>query len=185
LTLPLQDEVAERQIALVISLAGAIHGLLGEPAVRHDGHHAIARLEARHPIAAGRHDGSNESIHYADPSYVAPNAPLLVRRSGTTVHDATFWQPLASSRTQVQAFVDAQWGRVRTFAGSVRVGKPPFGDPSNAAYKRAAIAVLRATAGTKRPPVDTSPLAWNEVAAAAATGVLAQVAAHGVHRVGP
>ena len=125
-------------------------------------------------IAAGRHDGSNESIHYADPSYVAPNAPLLVRRSGTTVHDATFWQPLASSRTQVQAFVDAQWGRVRTFAGSVRVGKPPFGDPSNAAYKRAAIAVLRATAGTKRPPVDTSPLAWNEVAAAAATGVLAQ-----------
>ncbi|HEY3884563.1 MAG TPA: hypothetical protein VGL62_05105, partial [Vicinamibacterales bacterium] len=60
------------------------------------------------------------------------------------------------------------------FAGRVHVGKPPFGIPSSAAYKDAAIAVLRATSGARAPSVDTSPLAWNSIAAAAATGNLAQ-----------
>ncbi len=120
-------------------------------------------------IAAGRNDGSNESMHYADPTYVSPNAPLVVKQPGTTVHDPTFWQPVNGQR-----FVDPQWGAVRTFAGRVRVGKPPFGPPSSGAYKDATIAVLRATAGAEPPRVDASPLAWNRIAAAAATGNLAQ-----------
>ena len=109
-------------------------------------------------------------MHYADPSYVSPERAARRRSTpGTTVHDPTFWQPLNTQR-----FVDAQWGDVRTFAGRVRVGKPPFGIPSSAAYKDAAIAVLRATSGTRAATVDTSPLAWNRIAAAAATGNLAQ-----------
>jgi hypothetical protein len=130
---------------------------------------APANKIAAAAIAAGRHDGSNEVLHYADPTYASQNAPLIVRKPGTTVHDATFWQPLNSQR-----FVDPQWGGVRTFAGRVRVGKPPFGIPSGAAYKDAAIAVLRATSGARAPRVDTSPLAWNRIAAAAATGNLDQ-----------
>jgi len=125
-------------------------------------------------IAAGRHDGSNEAIHYADPSYLPENAPLFVRQAVSTVHDATFWQPLAFSRTNVQSFVDAQWGAVRTFVKRVRVGPPPFADPSSPAYKSLAIAVLRATAGAPATRIDTSPLAWNRIAAGAATGVLAR-----------
>ena len=63
---------------------------------------------------------------------------------------------------------------VRAFAGRVHVGKPPFGLPSSGAYKDAAIAVLRATAGAKGARIDTSPLAWNKLAASVATGNLAQ-----------
>ena len=118
-------------------------------------------------IVAGSRDGSHESTHYADLSFVSQNAPLIVKQPGSTAHDATFWQPLNAQR-----FVDAQWGGVRTFAGRVRVGKPPFGIPTSAAYKAAAIAVLRATSGTAAPRVDTSPLAWNRIAASVATGNL-------------
>jgi Na+-translocating ferredoxin:NAD+ oxidoreductase RnfD subunit len=135
---------------------------------------APANKAAAAAIAAGSRDGSREAAHYADPSYVPQNAPLIVKQSGSTVHDATFWQPLQLARTDVQSFVDAQWGGVRTFAGRVHVGKPPFGIPSSSVYKDAAIAVLRATSGTRAPHVDTSPIAWNRLAAAAATGVLAQ-----------
>ncbi len=48
------------------------------------------------------------------------------------------------------------------------------GLPSSAAYKDAAIAVLRATSGASATRVDTSPLAWNRIAAAAASGNLTQ-----------
>ncbi len=130
---------------------------------------AAGNRSAAAAIAAGGRDGSNESMHYADPSYVSQNAPLVVKQPGTTVHDPTFWQPLNTQR-----FVDSQWGNVKTFAGRVHVGKPPFGIPSTAAYKDAAIAVLRATSGTSAARVDTSPLAWNRIAASAATGNLAQ-----------
>jgi Na+-translocating ferredoxin:NAD+ oxidoreductase RnfD subunit len=130
---------------------------------------APANKVAAAAIAAGRDDGSNEAMHYADGSYVPQNAPLIVKQPGTTVHDPTFWQPLNAQR-----FVDAQWGAVKTFASRVRTGKPPFGLPSSAAYKDAAIAVLRATSGTSARRVDTSPLAWNRLAESAATGNLAQ-----------
>lgn len=61
----------------------------------------------------------------------------------------------------MQTFVDSQWGGVRTFAGRVQAGAPPFGDPASATYKNAAIAVLRATSakGTAAA-VDSSPAAW-------------------------
>jgi hypothetical protein len=129
---------------------------------------ASANRIAAAAIAAGRLDGSNEAMHYADPSYVPQNAPLALAQVGSSVHDPTFWQPLNAQR-----FVDAQWGNVATFAGRVHAGKPPFGLPSSAAYKNAVIAVLRATSGTPGPRDDTSPLAWNRLAESAATGDLA------------
>jgi len=129
---------------------------------------APASRAAAAAIAAGGRDGSHEAMHYADPSFAPHNVPLPLGQVGSSVHDATFWQPLNGQR-----FVDAQWSGVRTFAGRARAGKPPFGIPSSSAYKAAAIAVLRATSGAKAPRVDTSPLAWNEIAASVATGNLA------------
>jgi hypothetical protein len=134
-------------------------------------------------IRAGATDGSNEALHYADPTYTPQNGPLVVSQPGSTVHDATFWQPLAlgvkatsgggSVPANVQTFVDSQWGRVRTFAGRVDAGAPPFSDPSSAAYKQGAIAVIRATAGKGVPAVDSSPLAWEARAVAVAPESLA------------
>jgi hypothetical protein len=128
-------------------------------------------------IAAGAHDGSNEELHYADPTYTPENGPLILAQPGSTVHDATFWQPLALAQvaprggsavpSQVQTFVGSQWGRVRTFAGPrIDAGPPSLGDPSGSRYKDAALAVIRATSGTRTAqPLDTSPAGWNEVAA--------------------
>ena len=128
-------------------------------------------------IASDARDGSNEELHYADPTYTPENGPLILAQPGSTVHDATFWQPLALAQvaprggsavpSQVQTFVASQWGRVRTFAGArIDAGPPSLGDPSGATYKDAALAVIRATSGTATPqPVDTSPVGWNEVAA--------------------
>ncbi|HEX3807979.1 MAG TPA: FG-GAP-like repeat-containing protein [Gaiellaceae bacterium] len=134
---------------------------------------AIGNRIAAAAIRAGMHDGSNEQIHYADPAYTPENAPLIVAQPGTTVHDPTFWQPLALAQiapnglagvpAKIQTFADAQWGGVRTFAGRVKTGPPPFSDPSSAAYKAAAIAVLRATAAPSAHRLDTSPLKWNEL----------------------
>jgi Na+-translocating ferredoxin:NAD+ oxidoreductase RnfD subunit len=130
---------------------------------------APANRIAAAAIAAGHRDGSNEALHYADPSFVSQNAPLPLTQVGSSMHDPTFWQPLTAQR-----FVDARWGGIRTFAGRVHVGKPPFGIPSSASYKDAAIAVLRATSRANAPRADTSPLAWNRIAATVATGNLAQ-----------
>jgi hypothetical protein len=132
-------------------------------------------------IAAGRRDGSNEALHYADPSYTPVNEPLVVASSGSTVHDATFWQPLALSQkaaqgggsvpADVQTFEDSQWGGVRTFAARVAAGAPRFGDPSSAAYKQAAVAAIRATSqAAASSVVDASPLGWNRIAATLPAG---------------
>jgi hypothetical protein len=138
-------------------------------------------------IAAGRHDGSNESLHYADPAFASRNQPLIVRTPGSTVEDATFWQPLALGTIQphrlaavpseVQSFVGAEWGRVRTFAlPQAHRGRPvaALGDPSGPAYKQAAVAVLRATARSGPPPQVWSPLTWTALAAREASGDLAR-----------
>jgi Na+-translocating ferredoxin:NAD+ oxidoreductase RnfD subunit len=142
---------------------------------------AVGNRIAAAAIAAGRRDGSLESLHYVDPTYTPVNTPLVVRQPGSTVHDATFWQPLALSQLQpqgggsvpagVQAFSDPQWGHVRGFALPrsskglpVDPGPPRLGIPSAASYKDAALAAIRATAGastTSQP--GTSPLAWNAV----------------------
>lgn len=140
-------------------------------------------------IAAGRHDGSNEALHYADPSYTPTNEPLFVQAAGSTVHDATFWQPLAlaqkaaqgggSAPADVQTFQDSQWGRVPTFAARVAAGQPRLGDPSSAAYKQAAVAAIRAASQAAAPSVvDPSPLGWNRIAAAlpAGTGAATRLA---------
>jgi hypothetical protein len=152
---------------------------------------ALGNRVAAAAIAAGRHDGSNESLHYADPTFTSRNQPLIVRAADSTVEDATFWQPLAlgtkspsltSVPTDVQSFVGAQWGQVRSFALprsrsrrglSIDPGPSPLGDPSGAAYKRAAVAVLRATSAQRTAPRLRSPLDWSSLATHEATGNLA------------
>jgi Na+-translocating ferredoxin:NAD+ oxidoreductase RnfD subunit len=133
---------------------------------------ALGNRIAAEAIASGGHDGSNESLRYADPTYAPQNQPLIVAQAGSTVHDATFWQPLALAQVSprgsgavpaaVQSFVGSQWGGVRTFAGKVAVPAPKVGDPDGAAYREAAIAAIRATAGSSRSTnVDPSPAGWN------------------------
>jgi Na+-translocating ferredoxin:NAD+ oxidoreductase RnfD subunit len=143
---------------------------------------ALGNRVAAAVIAAGRHDGSNESLHYADPTFTSRNQPLIVHAAESTVEDATFWQPLALGTIQphsltaapadVQTFVGAEWGRVRSFAlPPARRGLPidpgpsPLGDPSGPAYKRAAIAVLRATSAKDGALQAWSPLTWSSLAA--------------------
>jgi Na+-translocating ferredoxin:NAD+ oxidoreductase RnfD subunit len=144
-------------------------------------------------IAAGRHDGSNESLHYADPTFVSQNQPLIVHAAGSTVENASFWQPLALGTIEphaslttvpsgVQSFVGAEWGHVRTFALPrsrrglpIDPGVPPLGsDPSTRAFKRAAVAVLRATSKSGAAPRAWSPLTWGSLATHEAAGDLAQ-----------
>ncbi|HKC76998.1 MAG TPA: ASPIC/UnbV domain-containing protein, partial [Gaiellaceae bacterium] len=141
---------------------------------------ALGNRIAASVIAVGRHDGSNEALHFADPTFTARNQPLIVHAAGSTVEDATFWQPLAFSTIQphsltatpadVQNFVGAGWGRVRTFALPqsrrglpIDPGSSPLGDPSGSAYKQAALAVLRATSGKGSVPQLWSPATWNRL----------------------
>jgi len=148
---------------------------------------ALGNRIASAVIAAGRHDGSNEALHYADPTFTSGNQPLIVHAAGSTVHDATFWQPLALGTIQphsltaapadVQSFVGAEWGHVRSFAlpsSGLGVRVSPLGDPSGATYKRAAVAVLRATSTKGTPPHAWSPLNWSSLAARSAPGDLAR-----------
>jgi hypothetical protein len=97
---------------------------------------------------------------------------LIVSQAGSTVHDPTFWQPLALAQVSprgsgavpaaVQSFVGSQWGAVRTFAAKAGVPAPKVGDPDGATYRRAAMAAIRATAGSSASAsVDPSPVGWN------------------------
>jgi Na+-translocating ferredoxin:NAD+ oxidoreductase RnfD subunit len=133
---------------------------------------ALGNRIAAAAIAAGRTDGSNEELAFADPTYTPPNQPLIVAQAGSTVHDASFWQPLALSQVSprgsgavpaaVQSFVGSQWGGVKTFSGKVAVAAPTLGDPNGAAYRAAALAAIRATAAASSPGVvDPSPVGWN------------------------
>ncbi|HVC88014.1 MAG TPA: FG-GAP-like repeat-containing protein [Gaiellaceae bacterium] len=148
---------------------------------------ALGNRIAAAAIAAGEHDGSGEALRYADPSYTPMNAPLIVSQPISTVHDATFWQPLALAQiapqglaavpAQVQTFVGARWGHVRGFGLPASAkglpidpGPPPFGDPSAAAYKNAAVAAIRATAEPSAPQTDASPLGWNAAAGSLPAG---------------
>jgi hypothetical protein len=124
---------------------------------------ALGNRIAAAAIRYGRSDGSIERRHYADESYVPVNVPLVVNKPGTAMHDATFWQPLALDQTvsqnglavpnKVQTFVGAQWGHVRGFAlprsnngTPIDPGPPPIGTPADAAYKQAAVDVIRKSA---------------------------------------
>jgi len=124
---------------------------------------ALGNRIAAAVIRYGKVDGSLERRHYADESYVSVNAPLVVNRPGTAMHDATFWQPLALDQNvaqnglavpgKVQTFIGAQWGHVRGFAlptsregAPIDPGPPPIGTPENVAYKQAALDVIRKSA---------------------------------------
>ena len=171
----------DRSFAL---LTGRLRGLCLSPDFTRTSGGSAAELGNRigaAAIAAGRRDGSNEALHYADPSYTPVNEPLVVEAAGSTVHDATFWQPLALSQkaaqgggsvpADVQTFEDSQWGHVRTFAARVAAGPPRLGDPSSVTYKQAAVAAIRATSqAATRPVVDASPLGWNRIVAALPAG---------------
>ncbi len=145
---------------------------------------ALGNRIAKAAIAAGRNDGSLEAQHYVDAGYVPENGPLVLGQAVSTVHDATFWQPLALSQiaekglsqipSQIQRFVDAQWGHVHGFGLPssakglpIDPGPPHTGDPSGARYKQAAVDVIRATSSGARPVTAvTTPVAWNALAAA-------------------
>jgi ASPIC/UnbV protein/uncharacterized protein DUF6851/VCBS repeat protein len=124
---------------------------------------ALGNRIAAAVINAGLVDGSLERQHYADAGYRAVNEPLVVARPGATMHDATFWQPLALDQIiaqngiavpgRVQSFIGAQWGHVRSFALPaskkglpIDPGKPAaLGVPETEAYKQAAVEVIRAS----------------------------------------
>jgi len=124
---------------------------------------ALGNRIAAAVIRYGRQDGSLERRRYADESYVPVNVPLVVNQPRTSMHDATFWQPLALDQTvaqnglavpgKVQTFIGAQWGHVRGFAlpssrkgVPIDPGPPPIGTPEDAAYKQAAVDVIRKSA---------------------------------------
>jgi hypothetical protein len=124
---------------------------------------ALGNRIAAAVIQRGKSDGSLERLHYADESYAPSNAPLVVKDPGTAMHDATFWQPLALDQTvaqnglavpgKVQTFIGAQWGHVHGFAlppskvgVPIDAGPPPIGTPNDAAYKQAAVDVIRKSA---------------------------------------
>jgi hypothetical protein len=147
---------------------------------------ALGNRIANAAITFGQRDGSLEREHYIDPGYVPANEPLVVSQPGATMHDRTFWQPLAFSQivvkgglpiaAKVQQFVGSQWGHVRGFALPVSKkglpidpGAPPIGDPSSAAYKQAALNVIRwnarpGGAAIARRWKGTAPALWNAIA---------------------
>ncbi len=132
---------------------------------RGDSPAALGNRIAAATIAYGRSDGSLEAQHYVDMGYTPVNEPLVVSQPGGTMHDRTFWQPLALGEVVVQAglpvpasvqtFVGSQWGRVRPFAlpknlSAIDPGAPPTGDPSSAAYEDAAVDAIRHAAAGGR-----------------------------------
>ena len=146
-------------------LTATLRSLCYQPgfvSVRGDSPAALGNRIAAAAIAFGRSDGSLERQHYIDPSYVPVNEPLVVSQPGATMHDRTFWQPLALGQiviqgglpipAKTQTFVGSQWGHVRGFALPVSKnglpidpGPPPIGDPSSATYKQAALNVIRSS----------------------------------------
>jgi ASPIC/UnbV protein/uncharacterized protein DUF6851 len=147
----------------------------GFVSTRGDSPAALGNRIAAAAIAFGQHDGSLEREHYVDSSYAPVNEPLVVSQPGTTMHDGTFWQPLAFGQivvkgglpiaAKVQSFVDSQWGHVRGFAlpaakdgVPIDPGAPPIGNSTSASYKQAALNVIRRSS---RPGGAASAARWN------------------------
>jgi hypothetical protein len=156
--------------------------------MRGDSPAALGNRIAAAAIAFGQRDGSLEREHYVDSSYAPVNEPMVVSQPGTTMHDGTFWQPLAFGQivvkgglpiaAKVQSFVGSQWGRVRGFALPaakdglpVDPGAPPIGSSNSNSYKQAALNVIRwssrrggaATAARWNGLVE-APARWNAIA---------------------
>jgi Na+-translocating ferredoxin:NAD+ oxidoreductase RnfD subunit len=149
---------------------------------------ALGNRIAAAAIAYGQRDGSLEREHYVDSSYVPANEPLVVSQPGGSMHDRTFWQPLALGQivvkgglpiaAKVQSFAGAQWGHVRGFALPtskdglpIDPGPPPTGDPTSATYKQAAVNVIRSSArpggaaiGARWNGPESAPVRWNAIA---------------------
>jgi ASPIC and UnbV/FG-GAP-like repeat/Domain of unknown function (DUF6851) len=121
---------------------------------------ALGNRIAAAVIGHGRGDGALEALRYADTTYAPANEPLVVGQAGATMHDPTLWQPLAlatfvtqnglSVPGRVQTFIGANWGHVRGFAlqrsngwAPIDPGPPPIGTARSAAYKQAAVDVIR------------------------------------------
>jgi Na+-translocating ferredoxin:NAD+ oxidoreductase RnfD subunit len=160
----------------------------GFVSTRGDSPAALGNRIAAAAIAFGRRDGSLERERYVDSSYVPANEPLVVSQPGATMHDRTFWQPLAFGQivvqgglpiaAKVQSFVGSQWGHVRAFALPasrdglpIDPGPPPIGDPSSAAYKQAALNVIRwssrrggAAVAARWNGSEAPPARWNAIA---------------------
>jgi hypothetical protein len=123
---------------------------------------ALGNRIAARVIAHGRNDGAHEELRYVDPDYEPVNEPLVVEEPGTDMLDPSRWQPLALSEIvaqngvpqpgNVQRFIGAHWGHVRSFAlphspeglpidpGPV----PELDDPrTRAEFQRTALEVLR------------------------------------------
>jgi hypothetical protein len=172
-------------------LTATLRSLCYQPgfvSVQGDSPAALGNRIAAAAIAFGRSDGSLERQHYIDPTYVPVNEPLVVSQPGATMHDRTFWQPLAFGQiviqgglaipAKTQTFVDSQWGHVRGFALPaskqglpVDPGPAPLGDPSSAAYKQAALHVIRSSSQRRGAAIAaqwTGPAAppgrWNAIA---------------------
>ena len=172
-------------------LTATLRSLCYQPgfvSVRGDSPAALGNRIAAAAIAFGRSDGSLERQHYIDPSYVPVNEPLVVSQPGATMHDRTFWQPLALGQiviqgglpipAKTQTFVGSQWGHVRGFALPVSKnglpidpGPPPLGDPSSAAYKQAALNVIRSSSRRRGAAIaarwtgpEAPPGRWNAIA---------------------
>jgi hypothetical protein len=121
---------------------------------------ALGNRIAASIIAAGRKDGSHEGQRYVDTTYQPVNEPLVVKEPEIVMHDATLWQPLALDRLvaqnglpipgSVQGYVGPHWGQVKGFAVErsprglpVDPGATGLGVPEDAAFKRAALEVIR------------------------------------------
>jgi len=150
---------------------------------------ALGNRIAAAVIAYGERDGSLERQHYADPSYLPQNAPMVVSEPGSAMHDPTLWQPLALGQVaaqglapipdRVQTFVGSQWGHVKAFALPASAkglpidpGAPPTGDATTRSYKRAAVDVIRASSRRSTAFVGSSPVDWNARANAATASSL-------------
>jgi FG-GAP-like repeat/ASPIC and UnbV/Domain of unknown function (DUF6851) len=150
----------EKTFAELSSLMGTLCYRIDYTTTEGDSPAALGNRIAAAVIAAGRKDGSHERQRYADPTYKPVNEPLVVKEPGTVMHDATLWQPLALDRLvaqnglpipgSVQGYVGPQWGHVRGFAVEpsprglpLDPGPTGLGVPEDAAFKRAALAVIR------------------------------------------
>jgi len=172
-------------------LTATLRSLCYQPgfvSARGDSPAALGNRIAAAAIAFGQRDGSLEREHYVDPSYVPVNEPLVVSQPGATMHDRTFWQPLAFGQiviqggfpipAKTQTFVGSQWGHVLGFALPpsknglpIDPGPPPLGTPSSAAYKGAALNVIRSSARSGGAAIaaqwagsEGPPGRWNTIA---------------------
>jgi ASPIC and UnbV/FG-GAP-like repeat len=150
----------EKTFAELSSLMQALCYRIDYTSTEGDSPAALGNRIAATVIAAGRKDGSHEQQRYADPTYKPVNEPLVVKESEVVMHDATLWQPLALDRLvaqnglpipgSVQGYVGPQWGHVKGFAVEpsprglpIDPGAPGLGVPEDAAFKRAALEVIR------------------------------------------